>query len=87
MLLISAQILDPFRKLQSFRKWGKCTVINPEDETSYTTQYQEAFLKYVENKYCAKERPVPVNKHESLPSSNVIPTPKAAGSYQLSIDP
>jgi len=25
--------------------------INPEDKTSYTTQYQEAFLKYVENEY------------------------------------
>jgi len=45
MLLISAHILDPFRKLGSFRKWDKGMVINPEDETSYTTQYQEAFLK------------------------------------------
>jgi len=24
-----------------------------ENETSYTTQYQEAFLQYVENEYCA----------------------------------
>ena len=54
MLLISAHILDPFRKLRSFRKWDKGMDINPEDETSYTTQYQEAFLKYVENEYCAK---------------------------------
>jgi len=30
--------------------------INPEDEISYTTQYQEAFLMYVENEYCAKHR-------------------------------
>jgi len=28
--------------------------INPEDETSYTIQYQEAFLKYVENEYSPK---------------------------------
>jgi len=28
--------------------------INAEDETSYTTPYQEAFLKYVENEYSAK---------------------------------
>jgi len=49
MLLISTQILDPFRKLRSFRKWDKGMDINPEDETSYTTQYQEAFLMYVEN--------------------------------------
>jgi len=44
MILISAQILDPFWKLRSFRKWDKEMDINPEDETSYTTQYQEAFL-------------------------------------------
>jgi len=54
MLLISAQILNPFRKLRSFRKWDKGMEINLEDKTTYTTQYQEAFPKYVENKYCAK---------------------------------
>jgi len=47
MLVISAQILDPFRKSRSFRKWDKGMDIYLEDETSYTTQYQEAFLKYV----------------------------------------
>jgi hypothetical protein len=56
MLLISAQILDPCPKLRSFEKWDKQMDINPEDETSYTTQYQEAFLKYMENEYCAKHR-------------------------------
>jgi len=40
MLLISAEILDPFRKLRSFRTWDKGMDINPEDETSYTTQNQ-----------------------------------------------
>jgi len=54
MLLITAHILDLFWKLRSFRKWDKGMDINPEDVTSYTTQYQEAFLKYVENEYCAK---------------------------------
>jgi len=49
MLLMSAHILDPFCKLWWFRKWDKGMDINPEDETSYTTQYQEAFLEYVEN--------------------------------------
>jgi hypothetical protein len=49
MLLISPHILNPFWKLQSFRKWGLSMDINPEDETSYTTQYQEAFLKYMQN--------------------------------------
>jgi hypothetical protein len=49
MLLISAHVLDSFRKLRSFRRWDKGMDINPKDETSYPTQYQEAFLKYVEN--------------------------------------
>ena len=54
ILLISAHILDSFWKLRSFRKWDKGLDINPEDETFYTSQYQEGFLKYVENEYCAK---------------------------------
>jgi len=54
ILLIFAHILDPFRMLRSFRKWDKGLDINLEDETSYTTQYQEAFLKDMENEYCAK---------------------------------
>jgi hypothetical protein len=52
--LIWPHILDPFQKVQLFRKLDKGMDINPEDKTSYTTQYQEAFLKYVENEYCAK---------------------------------
>jgi len=87
MLLISAHILDPFRKLQSFIKWDIGMDINPEDKTSYTTQYQDAFLKYVENKYCANHRRVPVNQHESLPLSNLILSTMASGSCQSSIDP
>ena len=51
MLLISTHILDRFRKLRSFRKWDEGMDINPEDQTFYSTQYQEAFLKYVENEY------------------------------------
>jgi hypothetical protein len=61
--------------------------INPDDETSYTTQYQEAFLQYVENEYCAKHRHVPVNKLETVPSSNLVPSATASGSYQSSFDP
>jgi len=38
MVLMSAHILDPFRKLWSFRKWDKGIDINREDETFYTTQ-------------------------------------------------
>jgi hypothetical protein len=81
MLLIYAHILDPFRKLRSFRKWDKGMDIIPEDETSYTTQYQEAFLKYVENEYCAKHRHVPVNKFETVQNSNFVPSATASGSY------
>jgi len=87
MRLVSAHILNPFRRLRSFRKWDKRIDINPEDETSYTTQYQEAFLKYVENEYCAKHRRVPVKKHESFPSSNLIHSATASGSCHSSFDP
>jgi len=87
MLLISAHILDPFWKLLSCRKWVKGMDINPEDEISYTTQYHEAFLKYVENEYCAKHQPVPVNKLETVPSSNLVHSAPASGSYQSSFDP
>jgi len=45
MLPISAHILNPFQMLRLFRKWDKGMDVNPEDEISYTTQYQEAFLK------------------------------------------
>jgi len=79
MLLISARILDHFRKLRSFRKWDKGMDINPDDKTSYTTLNQEAFLKYVENEYCAKHRCVPVNKLETVPSNNLVPSATASG--------
>jgi len=87
MLLVSAQILNPFRKLQSFRKWDKGIDINPEDETSYTTQYQGVFLKYVDNEYCANHRRASVNDLETVPSSNHVPSATASGCYQSSFDP
>jgi hypothetical protein len=86
MILISAHILDPFRKLRSFRKWDQGMDFNPEDETSYTTQYQEAFLKYVETEYCAKHRSVPVNKFETMQSSNLVPAPMPSAFNQSSLD-
>jgi hypothetical protein len=86
MLLISAHILDSFGILRSFRKWDKGMDINPEDETSYTIQYQETFLMYVENEYCTKHRRVPVNKLETVPSSNLLPSATAAGFYQSYFD-
>jgi len=87
MLLIPAHILDSFRKLRSFRKWDKGIDINPEDETSYTTQYREAFLKYVENEYRTKPRCVPFNELETVPTSNLVPSAAASGCYQSSFDP
>jgi len=86
MLLISAHIIDLFHKLWSFRKWGKGMNINPEDETSYTTQYQEAFLKCVENEYSAKYTRVPVIKAERIPSKTLFPTVMASGSGKSSFD-
>jgi len=62
VLLICSYVLDPVRMLRSFRKWHMGMDINPEDETFYTAQYQEAFLKYLESEYCAKHWRVPVNK-------------------------
>jgi len=61
--------------------------IHPEEETSYTTQYQEAFLKYVDNAYYAKHRHAPVKQLETVPSSNLVPSATASGSYQSSSDP
>jgi hypothetical protein len=61
--------------------------INPEVETSYTTQDQEAFLQNVTNEYCPKHRCVLVNNLQSLPSSNPISSATAAGSCQSSFDP
>jgi len=86
MLLSSAHILDPFWKFQSFRKWDKGLDIHPEDKTFYTTQYQEAFLKYVENEYSAKNRRVRVNKLENLPSSNIVRSATASGSCKSCFD-
>jgi len=87
MLLISAHVLDPFQNLRSFRKCDMVMNINPEDETSYSSQYQQAFLKYVEDKYGVKHRWIPVIGPKNLPGSNFLPSPKASGLGQLCFDP
>jgi len=86
MHLISAHILDPFRKLRLSWRWDKGIDINPEDETFYTTQYQEASLKYVENQYCAKHQRVAVNKPDSVLMSDLVPSAMASRSGQSSLD-
>ena len=87
MFLISAHILDPFWKLRSFQKWHNGMDTNPEDETSYTTQYKEAFLKYMENEYCAKYQCVQGNKPKNILSSIVVPSAMTSGSGQSFFDP
>jgi hypothetical protein len=67
--------------------WDAGIDINPEDETSYTTHYQEAFLKYMDNEYCVKHQRVPVNKLQSFPISNHIPAATASQTCQSSFDP
>ena len=86
MLLISAAIFDPFRKLWSFRKWDKAMDINPEDETFYTTQYQGALVNNVNNEYCAKHRRMYIIKPDNVPDRNHLPSGKASGFGQLSVD-
>jgi len=68
-------------------KVGQGMDLNPEDETSYTIQYKEAFLKQVENEYCAKHGHVRVNTHGSFPWNNGIHSAMASGSCQSSFDP
>jgi hypothetical protein len=86
MHLISAQILNPFQKLRSIRKWGKGMHNNPEDETYYTAQYRKAYLKDLENKSCANHRRARVNKLESVPSCHFVHSRTGSGSYQSSFD-
>jgi len=61
--------------------------MNPEDETLYTTQYQQAFLRYVANKYCAKHRQMSVIKPKNIQHCNFFPSAKASGFGQSSFDP
>lgn len=84
MLLVSAHIPHPFRHLGSFRHWDKGNDINPEDETWYTTQCQEVFLKYLENQYCAKHGRVPVFKPERVLPNNDFASATASESGQSS---
>jgi hypothetical protein len=60
--------------------------INPEDEISYTTQYQETFRQYEENEYYPKHRQIPDNTPGSIPSSNPLPSIMASKSDQSSVD-
>jgi len=87
LLLISARILNLFRKLRSHRKCDMGMDNNPDDETTYTSQYQEAFLKYVENVYCAKHWRLHVIRPESILNHNLFSSAMASRSGQSSYDP
>jgi len=60
--------------------------ISPKDKICYTIQYQEAFLKYVENKYFPKHRQMSVINPEYVLHRNVFPAAKASGLCQSSFD-
>jgi hypothetical protein len=61
--------------------------INPKDETFYTTHYQEAILKYVENEYCKKHKCFLVTKSDNTLNNNLIFFKMASRSGQSSYDP
>ena len=85
-LLIVAHIRNPFWKLRLSGKWDKEMDINPEHEKSDTTQYQDPFLMYVMNEFCAKHRCVPVIKPDSIPSNNPVPSTTGSESGQSCFD-
>jgi hypothetical protein len=87
MLLIAAQIMDPFRKLRTFRKWDKGMDTNPEDEESFTAQYKDAFLKYVEREYCSSSKLPTAAKQETDEITDMLSTPPRSGPGQSSWDP
>jgi len=60
---------------------------NRADETSYTTKYEDVFLKNVEDEYCTKHRNLCVMEAESVPSNNLLCSAMAFRSSQFSYDP
>ena len=71
----------------SFRKWVKGIDTYPEDETSYTTQFQEAFLQYVDIEYYIKPQCLPVNELNCIPMDNIFCSEIVSRSGQYSYDP
>jgi len=79
-------MIDPFEMLGLFQKWAKGMDNNLEDKTSYTTQYHDAFLKYVENEYCAKHKHLSIIKYKIVLRNNLFPSTMASQSGQYSSD-
>jgi len=86
MFLISAGILDPFWKLRSFRKWDKAMHLDPENDSSDTTQNQETFPKCGENEYSAKHRRMSVIQSEHVLGGNHLPSANASAFGPSSFD-
>jgi hypothetical protein len=58
--------------LGSFRMGVQPMHIIFGDETAYTTQYQVAFLKFVDNEYCARHRRVTVIKPKCVRNNHLF---------------
>lgn len=80
MHLMSAHMRHCFEKLQLDRKLNKGMDIYPVEETCNIIKYQQAFLKYVENKYGAKHEPLPVIKPKYILLDNFFFCTKVAKS-------
>jgi len=82
MLLVSADFLNLLWKLEWFNKRDPRMDINPEGQTSESTQSQKTFLNYVENEQSTKHRRFHLTERESIPSNNVISSANAPTSGQ-----
>jgi len=87
MHLITATILDSFCMLGLFRKWDNWMDIKTQDEGCYSTKYQEAFWKFVENEECAKHRHLPNITPRMIPITSLCSSVMASRSGQSSYDP
>jgi hypothetical protein len=86
LLLMSEYILDLLQKLRLLKKWETAMYINPVDLMSCTTQSQEAFLKNVKNKYCAKYQQMSAFEAENIRHRHFFPCVMASGFGESAFD-
>jgi hypothetical protein len=87
LLIIAADILVSFRKLQSFRKWDKAIDDNSEDHSSFMAHYNNIYLKYVEYEYCSKDPIIPNFTFETTTHNNPFTTSPLSGPAHTFYDP
>lgn len=87
VLHTSALIFDLVPKLQLFTTCEKGMDINSHKNAFYNAQYQEAILKYVANKYCAKHRCLPIIEPRCVPNNTLFTSTIVSGSSQSSFHP